>query len=183
MNYINVPGIGNSGPTHWQSYWEAQEQAFKRFSAPDWDHPVLDDWIEALDREVRNVTAPTILVAHSIGCLLVVHWAKRSRNAIAGAFLVAVPDPAGPNFPQTAASFGHVSETPLRFPVVMIASRNDPYGPFDYVVTRASQWRAPIIDIGSKGHINGASELGAWPRGRQLLTAFAAGTRNQCDTV
>ena len=61
-----VPGIQNSGPTHWQSRWETTHPAVRR-RQQDWDHPVCDDWVRALDDAVaRSVDAP-ILVAHSLG--------------------------------------------------------------------------------------------------------------------
>jgi predicted alpha/beta hydrolase family esterase len=177
MTFINLPGIGNSEATHWHSLWEKQESCFRRFAPGDWDNPELQDWKNALDREVRTSTEPPILVAHSLACLLVAHWAQETENRIAGAFLVAVPDPVGGKFPVQAASFDHVPANALPFPTVLIASRNDPYGSFDYVARRAEQWRAGLIDVGERGHINDASGLGEWLEGRRLLTAFQAGLR------
>lgn len=45
-----VPGIGNSGPTHWQSLWQEEHSDVGRVTQRDWDNPVCDGWVEALDQ-------------------------------------------------------------------------------------------------------------------------------------
>ena len=40
---FNLPGLYNSGPQHWQTYWE-NEYGFKRIEQNNWDEPVCDDW-------------------------------------------------------------------------------------------------------------------------------------------
>lgn len=133
---IILPGIGNSGDTHWQSRWQAQYPAMRRFRPSGWDRPVLDDWIAALDREIAASSAPPLLIGHSLACLLVAHWAARAAlqasRRIAGAFLVSVPDPAGPAFPPEAADFAPVPDHPLPFPALVIASSDDPFATPDH---------------------------------------------------
>jgi predicted alpha/beta hydrolase family esterase len=113
-------------------------------------------------------------VAHSLACLLVAHWHEVSDLAIKGAMLVAVPDPASPAFPSEAASFAEVPRKRLRFPSLIVASTDDPYGSLPYVETRAGQWGSELKVIGAAGHINGQSELGDWPEGLALLRNFAS---------
>lgn len=173
--FITLPGIGGSNPDHWQSLWEAEELAFRRFAPESWDAPELKDWMAALDAVVSLSTSPPMLVAHSLSCLLVAHWAAHTDRVVAGAFLVSVPDPAGPHFPAKASSFHHVPEETLHFPTLILASSDDPYGDTAYARRRAGQWGATLIELGPLGHINSASGLGAWVQGRQLLSAFAAG--------
>ena len=72
---IIVPGIGGSGEAHWQSRWEKTEPRMRRFIPSSWDRPALEDWIEALDGEVGKSAKAPLIVAHSIACLLVAHWA------------------------------------------------------------------------------------------------------------
>lgn len=177
MARIIIPGIGGSGETHWQTLWERADPAMRRIRPASWDAPELEDWIEALDAAIAACAQPPILIAHSLGCLLVAHWAAHpDRPAIAGAFLVAAPDSDGPAFPKAeAASFRDPPDTPLPFPALMLASEDDPYSSPDHTRLRAGQWGAGLISIGVAGHINGASGLGDWPAGKALLTAFAAG--------
>lgn len=172
---VTLPGIGNSGQAHWQTLWEAEDTKMRRFGPADWDRPDLDDWSAALDRAVDACSGPPILVAHSLACLLVAHWQKVSPRGVAGAFLVAVPDPKGPAFPIEATGFDRAPESGLRFPSLIVASSDDPYGSLDYVRTRATQWGSGFVLAGALGHINARSGLGGWPAGRDLLTAFAAG--------
>ncbi|SHM94698.1 RBBP9/YdeN family alpha/beta hydrolase [Roseibium suaedae] len=170
--FIHLPGIGNSGEMHWQSRWEAADPAIRRFKPASWDQPDLTDWIAALERAVSAAETPPVLVAHSLACLLVAHWQKASTLPVKGAFLVAVPDPKSAVFPAQAASFVHPPEERLRFPSLILASSNDPYGSQHYAETRAAQWGSDLTVIGAAGHINGQSGLGDWPEGRGLLTAF-----------
>lgn len=70
-----LPGIGNSGPDHWQSLWEKANSSFVRVQQRNWDHPVCNEWLEALENAVARAGANTVLVAHSLACALVAHWA------------------------------------------------------------------------------------------------------------
>ena len=100
--YINLPGIGGSGQTHWQSHWEAENTSFQRFNPKSWDQPNLGDWVNALQVCVNGLKEAPVLVAHSLACLLVAHAAPKIANKVQGAFLVAVPDPDSPAFPNEA---------------------------------------------------------------------------------
>lgn len=165
-----VPGIGNSGPSHWQSVWQAAFPDWQRLAADDWDQVVCDDWVAAIERQLAAIGRDPMIVAHSLGCLAVVHWATRSTRNIRGALLVAPPDPASTAFPREAASgFAPVPLQRLRFPTTVVASSNDPYGSMDYVRACTSAWGSELVEAGAKGHLNAASNLGNWPEGFQLL--------------
>lgn len=173
-DYIILPGITGSGAEHWQTHWEAENRTFRRFRPSDWNQPDLEDWMKALDAEVAASTERPVLVAHSLACLLVAHWQAKSTHAVAGAMLVAVPDPGGSAFPAEAASFADPPTSRFRFPSVVVASGTDPYGTADYSRMRATQWGSRLIEAGDLGHINSASGLGAWPQGRAILEGFMA---------
>jgi predicted alpha/beta hydrolase family esterase len=176
MNYmmITLPGIGGSGEDHWQSLWEKAEPRLMRFQPTSWDEPELNDWAQSLERAIGGCERPPVLVAHSLACLLVAHWAMRSSSRVAGAFLVSVPDPDGPNFPSAAASFRPAPDTPLRFPSLIVASTDDPYGSLAYARLRSDQWQTGLVVVGAHGHINASSGLVDWAQGRALLEAFCA---------
>lgn len=42
-----VPGIGDSGPGHWQTIWEAQHPHWRRVEQRDWHHPRCNEclWV------------------------------------------------------------------------------------------------------------------------------------------
>ncbi len=174
---IALPGINGSGEGHWQTLWERRNPAIRRFRPSDWDRPEREDWMRALDEAVAGAPAPPLLLAHSLACLLVAHWAAGAGRRIRGAFLVSVPDPDGPRFPREAASFGAPPAAPLPFPALIVASTDDPYGTLDHAHRRAAQWGAGFVVAGPLGHINESSGLGDWPQGAALFEAFRAGTR------
>jgi len=173
--YIILPGINGSGENHWQTRWERASTDMHRFRPTDWDHPKLADWMDALDTAVAAASDPPILVAHSLACLLVAHWAAVRSAPVAGAFLVSVPDPFGPTFPTEAADFADPPRDPLPFPSVVVTSSDDPYGGADYQTRIAADWGGWHVLLGPLGHINGASGLGDWRGGRALLEKFVKG--------
>lgn len=160
-----LPGIGNSGPDHWQSRWLTLHPNFHRVPQTDWDHPDLDAWCLNLETAVHDAPNPVILVAHSLGCLLAVHWELRTKLLVRGALLVAPPDPASKAFPPEAAGFGPVPLRRLPFPSILIASTNDPYGTPEFSRNCAVAWGSRLVEAGPLGHINAASGLGEWDQG------------------
>ncbi|HZX16977.1 MAG TPA: alpha/beta fold hydrolase [Pseudomonas sp.] len=174
MNVLILPGIGNSGPEHWQSHWEQANSRYTRVHQADWDNPICADWVAALEDSVKHSGADTILVAHSLACLLVAHWAAQTKLPIKAALLVAVPNPKGPTFPAQAIGFDPVPMQPLPFKSTVIASTNDPYGGVAYAEECAAIWGSDLVNIGEAGHINSSSGLGAWPEGHRLLQQLKA---------
>jgi predicted alpha/beta hydrolase family esterase len=168
-----IPGIGNSGPAHWQSRWQAQEPTLQRVEQKNWDAPRYEDWRDALEAAVAAAPQPPVLVAHSLGCLLVARWALETAQPVRAALLVAPPDPAGPAFPVEAQGFTLPREE-FPFPSLVVASRDDPYGPLIFAARCAALWGSRFADAGYCGHINADSGLGDWPWGRQLLHELGA---------
>jgi len=144
-----LPGIGGSGPDHWQSHWERTDPDMTRFAPSDWDRPELADWCEALDRAVGTLDRPPIMVAHSLACLLVAHWVAARGTPVAGAMLVAVPDPCGQVFPDEARSFAQVPEQPLRFPSLIVTA-SGPDMHIDTPVEDSEDFRT-VVDVPAVG--------------------------------
>jgi uncharacterized protein len=138
--FLILPGIGNSGPQHWQTLWELRHPQWTRVNLGDWDGPVCEEWVRTLDVAVQTCSSPPVLVAHSLACLLVVHWAHRSALVPKAAFLVAVPDPQGASFPATARGFMPVPMTPFVFRSLVIASSNDSFGSLAHAKHCAIAW-------------------------------------------
>ena len=70
-----VPGLGNSGLQHWQTKW-AERYHYPRVEQHDWEQPVRADWVQALHEAIQQTTGRVVLVAHSLGCSTVAHWAQ-----------------------------------------------------------------------------------------------------------
>jgi uncharacterized protein len=163
-----LPGYGGSGPQHWQTRWEARHLEYRRVQVPDWNQPDLDVWVKALSEAASRLAEPPVIVAHSLGCLVVAHFAARGGIARA-ALLVAVPDPSRPEFPREARGFATVPRQRLPFPSRVVASRDDSYGSFEFSMRCAEAWGSELSDVGALGHINADSSLGDWPEGERLL--------------
>ncbi len=164
-----LPGYGGSGPEHWQSAWERLYPEFRRVEQRDWERPELREWSATLDAAVAAAGSETVLVAHSVACLLVAHWAARTERTIAAALLVAPPDPAQADFPAVLASFGPTPRRRLAFRSIVVGSTDDPYASPAFAPACAEAWGSEFVSAGAAGHINAASNLGGWPAGLALL--------------
>lgn len=164
-----LPGIGNSGPDHWQTLWERNDPSYVRLRVSDWEHPVCEAWVNALEGALEPTGPGSVLIAHSLGCLLVAHWATRTRIGARAALLVAPPDPDSLRFPMEAVGFSPVPLDRLAFPSMVIASTDDPYGSLAFYERITRAWGSRLISVGRTGHINASSGLGEWPEGLSLL--------------
>jgi uncharacterized protein len=176
LTHVFIAGIGNSGPDHWQYLWRDRVADGVWVEHTSWDAPVRDTWVKELDDTLRAIEGPKLLIAHSLGCTLVAEWAADHRDeAVTGAFMVAVPDVHGPDFPTAAVGFDPARYTPLPFPSVVVASEDDPYGSLEHATATAGLFGASLVNVGRKGHINAGSALGDWPEGWSLLSDRFAG--------
>lgn len=170
VSVLVLPGYGDSGPDHWQSRWEAADPRLRRVPQRDWFEPTLDDWLAALDREVAACAAPPFLVAHSLGCVLVAHWVRRTARAAAGALLVAPADVDALALVLDAVeSFKPVPMVRLPFPSIVVASDDDVYATRERAEAFARAWGSRFVSLSGVGHINSDSGVGDWPEGRALL--------------
>lgn len=164
-----LPGIYNSDAGHWQTRWEALFPNASRVQQRDWDHPVCTEWVATLEQAIQQQTQPVILVAHSMGCLTVAHWAAQTKLIIQGALLVSIPDAQGSNFPTEAQGYEQTPMQVLPFKSTVVCSTNDPYGSKTHMQNCAKAWGSEWVVVGDYGHINASSGLGDWPQGQALL--------------
>jgi predicted alpha/beta hydrolase family esterase len=161
-----VPGLNNSGPGHWQSRWQAAFPAFERVEQDDWDDPQLGLWAARLDRVRARERRPTLLVAHSFGCLTAVLSTARDARDIAGLLLVAPADP------DKFGVAGALPQRPVPCPSIVITSSNDPWISVGAAALWAGRWGSRFIEAGPLGHINAESGLGDWAFGLDQLRAL-----------
>lgn len=165
-----VPGLGGSGPEHWQSLWEASDPAFRRVVQRDWANPDLEEWLETLHRHIVACEVAPVLVAHSLACSLVVHWGKRFGHGVGAALLVSPSDVDSPaHTPSRVHSFSPIPLVRLPFPGIVVASTNDPRVGFERARFFARSWGSRFVAVSGAGHINDSSGLGEWAEGRKLL--------------
>lgn len=63
---LTVPGLGGSGPSHWQSLWEQARPDTIRVELGMWNTPHRNAWVTKLDQAIRSAQAPVVLAARSL---------------------------------------------------------------------------------------------------------------------
>ncbi len=173
---LMVPGLRDHVPQHWQTLLQAQLPSAR--SVPPLEHDKLsrDARVAALDAALAAIDGPVILIAHSAGVMITVHWAQRHQRPIHGALLATPPDfqqplPAGYPSPEAIAEGGWLPAPMARlpFPSIVAASRNDPLASYERVADMAQAWGSRLVDLGEVGHLNPAAGYGEWPRAHELI--------------
>ena len=167
-----VPGYRDSGEGHWQTLFEARFAGARRVRMPCFEHPVLPEWVASLDAAVAGCAQPPVLVAHSLGCIAVAHWARSTTRPVRGALLVAPCDVEKCELPPALRAFAPAPQGRLEFPSVLVASTDDPYLELTRAGDLAFAWGSRPHVIAGAGHINVASGHGDWPYGEALLSAM-----------
>ncbi|MEW9310227.1 RBBP9/YdeN family alpha/beta hydrolase [Labrys neptuniae] len=175
-----VPGLGNSGPDHWQSRWQAKLSTARRVEQDDWDHPEREAWVNRLVETVQSSSRPAIIIAHSIGVITTVFAAERLKGHVIGAMLVAPSDWDKPDLlPGYDLDFNPIPMTALPFSSLLVASRNDPYCEINRATAFAEAWNSEFVDAGEAGHINVESGHGPWPEGLLRLASFLSKLKHE----
>jgi uncharacterized protein len=173
---LMVPGLRDHVAEHWQTLLEQKLPG--AVSVPPLEHDKLScaARVAALDAALAKIDGPVILVAHSAGVMITVHWARKHSRKIHGALLAAPADlekplPAG--YPQMDAlienGWAAIPREPLPFPSIVGASRNDPLASFERVEAMAKDWGSRLVDLGEVGHLNPAAGFGEWPMAEKLI--------------
>jgi hypothetical protein len=171
-----VPGLRDHVAEHWQTLLQARLP--KAASVPPLEHDKLScaARVAALDDAIARIDGPIVLVAHSAGVMITVHWAQQHNRPIQGTLLATpadleVPMPAG--YPTLDVLEEHgwlpVPRKPLPFPSILGASRNDPLAAFDRAAGMAADWGSRLVDLGEVGHLNPAAGYGEWPQADTLI--------------
>jgi predicted alpha/beta hydrolase family esterase len=175
-----VPGLRDHVPEHWQTL--LAQRLPRAASVQPLEHDKLScaARVAALDDAIAKIAGPVILVAHSAGVMITVHWAQRHERPIQGALLVTPPDfeaplPDGYPTPGALAANGWLPSPrlPLPFPSIVGGSRNDPLARFERVAEMAAAWGSRLVDLGEVGHLNPAAGYGQWPRAEALIRELA----------
>ena len=154
-----VPGLRNSGPRHWQTWFESKLAGAWRVEQANWERPFLSDWTARVCEAIDSHRGQVWIVAHSFGCLAAVSAGLVCADRIRAALLVAPADP---------ARFGGAADLPqerLAFPSLVVASNNDPWVKPGVAEHWADVWGSSYQNIGDAGHINVDSGYGPWPQG------------------
>lgn len=179
LRVLIVPGLRDSGPTHWQTWLQNQFAGAVRVEQDDWDRASLPAWSMRIGETLERQGAHTdwVAVAHSFGTLaLAHHLAQHAGSALGDATGV------GPRHGRIVAALMVAPADPVKFqieerlprhqlglPLSVIGSENDPWMPLDRARDWAHAWGAGFRNLGQVGHINTESGFGPWPLARQKV--------------
>jgi predicted alpha/beta hydrolase family esterase len=172
QSVLMIPGLGSSGPEHWQSLWEARHSQYQRVQQDEWEHPRCGDWVRNLEAAISAAEWPVVLVAHSMGCAAVIRWAASAGDGsrrVAAALLVSPPDVEAETIPAGPTDFTPYPLGRLPFKSIAIVSTNDPFVTLERAKFFAASWGSELVLLEAAGHINASSGHGPWPEGEQLL--------------
>jgi uncharacterized protein len=169
-NYLLVPGLGNSGPEHWQTHFENLADNFYRIEQQESDAPNCKDWITTINKKVVEFDPlSVVLIGHSLGCATIAHWAAKYKQQIKGAMLVAPSDLEAPQYTFPATGFAPMPKEKIDFKTIVVASANDVWVSLERAQFFAKIWGSEFINIGNAGHINVASGHTNWDEGITIL--------------
>ena len=100
-----VPGLREFVPNHWQTLLAATLSNVRSVAPLEHDKLSCAARVDANDAAIAMIDGPVIVVAHSAGAMMLVHWAaQRDTRQVRGALLAApadleTPMPAG--YPTT----------------------------------------------------------------------------------
>jgi predicted alpha/beta hydrolase family esterase len=180
---VLVPGLRGHVEDHWQTHLAASLPSARLVPPLGRENPALDERVAQLDRVLEEVEGPVVLVAHSAGVLLTVHWAARhGRRPIAGA-LLATPPALATELPAEYPSIQALRENgwlpiprqPLPFPSIVATSSDDALGNPVRMTALATAWGSRLHDLGAVGHLNPASGFGPWSGAGPLIESLWAG--------
>ncbi|KVN27590.1 RBBP9/YdeN family alpha/beta hydrolase [Burkholderia stagnalis] len=176
-----VPGLRDHVEDHWQTHLERRLPNARSVAPLERDKLSRAARVAALDAALAAIDGPVILVAHSAGVMIAVHWARQATRAIQGALLATPADldePMPDGYPTMEALDAHgwtpVPTQRLPFPSLVAASRNDPLARFERVEALAAGWGSRLVDLGEVGHLNPASGYGEWPGAAALIAELLA---------
>ena len=173
IRYLIVPGWHGSPNEHWQSHWQRTLPNSSRVEQADWLLPQREDWIAELGRCIASDRRPVVLVAHSLGCITVAHWAAQASvyllQRVRGALLVAPADVERNHCPEPLRNFAPLPRQPLPFTSQLVGSDNDTAASAARAIELGQIWGSETVILPGAGHINVASGHQRWEQGFAYL--------------
>jgi predicted alpha/beta hydrolase family esterase len=174
---VLVPGLRGYVEDHWQTRLAASLHGPRMVAPLGRTYPGLQARVTLLDQVVQDVAGPVVIVAHSAGVLVTVHWAAQySPTRVVGALLATPPTFAAElpaEYPSIDELRAHgwlpIPRHPLPFPSIVAASSNDPLANPNRLGSLAAAWGSRVHDLGAVGHLNPASGFGDWPEAVELI--------------
>ena len=182
-----VPGLRDHVEDHWQTILAKKIPGSRTVPPLEQDKLSCPARVAALEAAVRAIDGPVVLVAHSAGAMITVHWAQGRTRPVLGALLATPVDletPLPPGYPTPesirAGGWLPIPRRELPFPTIVAASTNDPLARFERVEEFARAWGGRFVNLGAVGHLNPAAGFGAWQEGEALVQELCRPASARC---
>jgi len=179
---VIIPGLRSHVADHWQTLLAERLSATRSVKTVPplaFDKLNCGARVEAIQRTILPIEEPIIVVAHSAGVVMFLHWLATYRLNVKGALLATPPDfqsPLPDGYPtlETLRSNGWlpIPSDVLPFPSIVAASSNDPLASLGRVQDMARSWGSRIVNLGGVGHLNPASGFGPWLQAEDMIAAL-----------
>jgi uncharacterized protein len=173
-SYLILHGLAGSGPGHWQTWLAARLKADAERVAypdlPDPDLPSPDAWRGVLEGELAALPAgETIVICHSLACLLWLHHVA-DGGAQADRLLLVAPPSESAGLQEIEAFF------PAPLPALaggarLVCSDDDPYCPEGAATLYGERLGIPTDVLPGAGHVNPETDYGPWPQVEEWCVA------------
>ena len=180
---VLVPGLRGHVEDHWQTRLAARLPNARTVPPLGRDEPSLVARVSLLDRIVEDVDGPVILVAHSAGVLVTVHWAATYTGRRWSGPCSRRRRPSPPSCRRSTRRCAELARprlaaraaAPLPFPSILATSTDDPLGNPVRLRAMANAWGSREHSLGAVGHLNPASGFGEWPGAAALIDRLRGG--------
>ena len=191
VHVLTVPGFHGSEAGHWQTWLETTLPNARRVTGIDWEQPRLHRWANAIVQQLDSRPEPTLIVAHSFGCLASALAIATRPERVAGVIMVAPADPerfsvlglregeSSEKNQQEESIARYLPEQSLDVMGLLIASNNDPWMQISHAFAWSQRWQLAFHNAGAVGHINCQSGFGPWP----LIKLFTESLCSIADEV
>lgn len=123
-----------------------------------------------------------MLVAHSLACIAVAHWAAiRCPTDVPGpvaAALLVAPADVDDEWAEPGSLYERFQPIPtdrLPFRSTVVASTNDPLLSLERATELSNAWGSELAVIGNHLHVGSDALLDHWPEGRSILDDLLRG--------
>ena len=171
LRYLLIPGGGGSGVDHWHHRWSVSLPNCSWVEQDDPDGGTRAEWVATINAAVAASSTPAVLVAHSLACIAVAHWATAHNGPVAAALLVAPAD-IDDEWAEPDSLYKRFQPIPMHrlpFPSTVVASTNDPFLALDRARSLATAWGAELEIAGHHAHLGSDALLDTWPDGQIYL--------------
>ncbi|MDQ1144628.1 putative alpha/beta hydrolase family esterase [Bacillus sp. SORGH_AS 510] len=171
FSFLIIHGLGGSGPDHWQT-WLSQELKQRDYHVcyptfTNYDTPDKKVWLKELSAAIDSIpeNRQLIVVTHSLGCILWMHFAAMNNKQMAHRVIMVAPP--SPEMTLTEASSFYpvpvvkINLENLAEETLFVHSSNDPYCNEQHR-EKYENLELPSITFQNMGHINAKSGHGPW---------------------